>query len=174
MSLVKSQLCYATQVWSPAYVTLNAKVEQVQRRASRRILRTRRDESSYKERLTLLDLLPLSLHRELTDFFYKCLYCSTDLDVRNYVSFVSHNRTRLSNSFNLRTPFRKTSTFQASYLNRIVKLWNYVCKLASPTSFSSPTAFQLFVRKLIINYPCTWTLVPMCPATRNFFYFLYE
>ena len=35
LSLVKSQLCYATQVWSPAYVTLNAKVEQVQRRASR-------------------------------------------------------------------------------------------------------------------------------------------
>ena len=29
LSLVKSQLCYATQVWSPAYVTLNAKVEQV-------------------------------------------------------------------------------------------------------------------------------------------------
>ena len=55
LSLVKSQLCYATQVWSPAYVTLNAKVEQVQRRASRWMLRTRKDESSYKERLTLLD-----------------------------------------------------------------------------------------------------------------------
>ena len=175
LSLVKSQLCYATQVWSPAYVTLNAKVEQVQRRASRWILRTRRDESSYKERLTLLDLLPLSLDRELKDliFFYKCLYCSTDLDVRNYVSFVSHDRTRLSNSFNLRTPFCKTSSFQASYFNRIVKLWNYVCKLAPPTSFSSPTAFQLFVRNLMsthlsrvyeINYPCTWTLVPTCPC----------
>ena len=101
------------------------------------------------------------------------LYCSTDLDVRNYVSFVSHDRTRLSNSFNLRTPFCKTSSFQASYFNRIVKLWNYVCKLAPPTSFSSPTAFQLFVRKLMsthlsrvyeINYPCTWTLVPTCPC----------
>ena len=55
LSLVKSQLFYATQVWSPAYVTLNAKVEQVQRRASRWMLRTRKDESSYKERLTLLD-----------------------------------------------------------------------------------------------------------------------
>ena len=89
------------------------------------------------------------------------------------LSFVSHDRTRLSNSFNLRTPFCKTSSFQASYFNRIVKLWNYVCKLAPPTSFSSPTAFQLFVRKLMsthlpqvceINYPCTWTLVPTCPC----------
>ena len=159
----------------PAYVTLNAKVEQVQRRASRWILRTRKDESSYKERLILLDLLPLSLDRELKDliFFYKCLYCSTDLDVRNYVSFVSHDRTRLSNSFNLRNPFCKTSTFQASYFNRTVKLWNYVCRQAPPTSSSSLTAFQLFVRKLMsthlswvyeINYPCTWTLVPTCPC----------
>ena len=175
LSLVKSQLCYATQVWSPAYVTLNAKVEQVQRRASRWILRTRKDESSYKERLILLDLLPLSLDRELKDliFFYKCLYCSTDLDVQNYVSFVCHDRTRLSNSFNLCPLFCKTSSFQASYINRIVKLWNYVCKLAPLISFSSPTAFQPFVRKLMsihlsrvyeINYPCTWTVVPTCPC----------
>ena len=85
LSLVKSQLCYATQVWSPAYVTLNVQVEQVQRRASRWILRTCRGEMSYKERLTMLDLLLLSLDHELKDlvFFYKCLYCSTDLDVLN-------------------------------------------------------------------------------------------
>ena len=94
----------------------------MQRRASRWILRTRKDESSYKERLTLLDLLTLSLDCELKDliFFYKCLYCSTDLDVWNYESFVSHDRTRLSKSFDLRTPFCKTSTFQDSYFNRIV------------------------------------------------------
>ena len=70
LSLVKSQLCYANQVWWPAYVTLNAQVEQVQRRASRWILRKRRDESSHKERLTLLDLLPLSLDRELKDLIF--------------------------------------------------------------------------------------------------------
>ena len=48
----------------------------------------------------MLDLLPLSLDHELKDlvFFYKCLYCSTDLDVLNYVSFVSHGRTRQSDS----------------------------------------------------------------------------
>ena len=67
----------------------------VQRRASRWILRTRRGEMSYKERLIMLDLLPLSLDRELKVlvFFYNCLYCSTHLDVLNYVSIVSHGRT---------------------------------------------------------------------------------
>ena len=118
----------------PAYVTLNAKVEQVQRHASGWILRMHKDQLLYKKQLTLLDLLPLSLDHEVKDliFFYKCLYCSTDLDVRNYVSFVSHGRTRLSNSFNLRTPLCKTSTFQASYFNHIVKLWNYVSQHPQP------------------------------------------
>ena len=77
LSLIKSQLCYTTQVWSPAYVTLNGKVEQVQRRASRWILCTRKDESSYKERLILLDLLPLPLDRERKDLKWKLAYCGS-------------------------------------------------------------------------------------------------
>ena len=60
LSLLKSQLCYATQVWSLAYV---AKVEQVQRRASRWILRTRRDETLNKERRTLLSTLAPTFSR---------------------------------------------------------------------------------------------------------------
>ena len=54
----------------PAYVTLNAKVEQVQRCASRWILRMYKDQSLYKEQLTLLDLLPLSLDHELKDLIF--------------------------------------------------------------------------------------------------------
>ena len=123
----------------------------MQRRASRWILRTGKDESSYKERLTLLDLPPLSLDRELKDliFFYKCLYCSTDLDDRNYVSFVSHDRTRLSNSFNLRTPFSKTSTFQASYFNGIVKLW----RTTTPNQFSLAYCFSTFCSQINEHSP---------------------
>ena len=69
-----------------------------------------------KEKLISLDLLPLVYDRELNDiiFFYKCLYGQLDLDVNDFVSFVTHRRTRLSNSFNLKTPICKTSAFQAS------------------------------------------------------------
>ena len=45
-------------------------VEQVQRRASRWIPRTRRGEMPYKERLIMLDLLPLSVDRELTNLVF--------------------------------------------------------------------------------------------------------
>ena len=116
----------------------------------------------------MLDLLPLSLDHELKDlvFFDKCLYCSTDLDVLNYVSFVSHSCTctRQSNSFNLCTPLCKTSTFQALYFNRIVKLWNYVCKLAPRTSFCSPNAFQIFVRKLMTTHLLRVIINSIIPA----------
>ena len=131
LSLVKSQLCYATQVWLPAQVTLKAQVERVQRRATCWILQTRVGEVSYKDRLIKLDLLPLSYDRELKDllFFCKCLYNYIDLNVHCFVDFISHGCTRLSNSLNLKTPIYRTSTFQASYFNRIVKLWNLTCSV---------------------------------------------
>ena len=117
----------STLSWDSHIHTITAKANKLLGLLKRTCPLLSSDESSYKDRLILLDLLPHSLDCELKDliFFYKCLYCSTDLDVRNYVSFVSHDRTRLSNSLNLRTPFCKTSSFQASYFNHIVKLWNY-------------------------------------------------
>ena len=60
LSLVKSQLCCATQVWSPAQVSLKAQVERVQRRTTRWILQTRIGEISCRDRLITLDLLPLT------------------------------------------------------------------------------------------------------------------
>ena len=47
-------------------------------------------------------------------------YGQINLNAHDFVSFVTHGRTRLSNSFNLKTPVCKTSAFQASYFNRIV------------------------------------------------------
>ena len=90
LSLVKSQLCYATQVWSPAQVTLKAQVERVQRRATRWILQTRVGEVSYKDILINLELLPLSYDRELKDllFFYKWLYNYIDFNTFNVHCFV--------------------------------------------------------------------------------------
>ena len=80
LSLVKSQLCFGTQVWSPSHSYLQGKIEHVQRRATRWILQTRVGEMSYQERLIKLDLLPLVYDRELNDltFFCKCLYGLTD------------------------------------------------------------------------------------------------
>ena len=64
LSPVKSQLSYATHVWSPSQLGLKAKMERVQKRTTSWILQSKVGELSYRERL-----------KELKDlvFFYKCL-----------------------------------------------------------------------------------------------------
>ena len=57
LSLVKSQLSYATHVWSPAQVGLKANIERVQRRPTRWILQSKVGELSYREILLKL-LIP--------------------------------------------------------------------------------------------------------------------
>ena len=54
-----------------------------------------------------------------------------------------------STPYNLKTPVCKTSTFQASYFNRIVKLWNYICKLSPPTSFSTMSTLKQIEPSLV-------------------------
>ena len=121
LSLVKCHLDYATQVWSPALTSLKIEIENVQRRATRWILKQRKGEKSYKERRVTVKLLPLCYDREVKDlvFFYKAMHGYINLDVNNFVSFVTHGRTRLSEARTLKTPSCRTSTFQGSYFNRI-------------------------------------------------------
>ena len=89
------------------------------------------------------------------------------LKIHNFVSFITHGRTRQSNSFNLTTSFCKTSTFQASYFNRIVKLRNTISTSAPKTIFSTLNTFQNHVKETLsdllktydVERPCTWSVV---------------
>ena len=124
MAIVKPQLCYASEVWSPAQKSLKVKVEQVQRRATRWILRLKPGQMSYGERLLALDMLPLAYDGEIKDlvFFYKAVYGYIDIDVSYYVTFNNHRRTRRGQSAGcyLTFPACKTGTLQALYFVRIV------------------------------------------------------
>ena len=92
LSLVKSQISFATVVWSPASVKLRTILERVQRCTTHWILRTRIGEMSYKQRLLTLALLPLTYDRELRDlvFLYNCIFGYTDLNIGRYVTFITH------------------------------------------------------------------------------------
>jgi len=95
LALVKSQMSYATEEWSPSHSTLRQKVEKVQRRATHGIPQTKQGELSYKERLIHLDLLPLTYDREVKDliFLNKALYAHIDIDV-SFIKGVSHGHPR--------------------------------------------------------------------------------
>ena len=173
LSLVKCHLNYATEVWSPAHISLKLKIESVQGRASRWILQQRKGEQEYKDRLVALDLLPLCYDREMTDlmFFYKAFYGYIDIHICNFVSFVNNGRTRPSQLRTLKTPFCQTSIFQSSYFNRIVKLWNRTIHVIPEKNFSSLLLFKRAIndmyksvlnRSFDLSMPCTLNFVPDC------------
>ena len=74
ISLVRSNLCYASQLWAPQSPTLMLEVENIQRRATRFICKN--SELSYKDRLLNLNLLPINYLLEYLDllFLYKFVY----------------------------------------------------------------------------------------------------
>jgi hypothetical protein len=133
LSLVKSELCFVAEVWSPSQYNNKTLLESVQRRARRWILQTR--DLAYRDRFKLIN------------GFY-------DLNISTFVSFVSHNRTRNCEnpSLVLKVPSCKTSAFQSSFFYRIVSLWNCVCKIACPADLSSLTMFKFFCQEHTYSY----------------------
>ena len=89
------------------------KDRECSRRATGWILKTKIGEMSYTQRLLALELLPLCYDREIKDlvFFFKALYGYINLNINDYVSFVDHGRTRLSQitSVILQTPLCNTT-----------------------------------------------------------------
>ena len=140
-------MSYATEVWSPSHSTLKQKAERVQRRATRWILQSKQGELSYKERLIhLADLLPLTYDREVKNlvFLYKALYGYIDIDI-SFIKSVSHGHSRRSLPGDIKyleTPFCKTATYQSSFFNRSIKLWNLICKLIRPCDFLNIKTFR--------------------------------
>ena len=98
-------------------------------------------------------------------------------DVKNFVKFLSHSRTRLSQKTTLlKVPLCRTTTFQSSYFNRIVKLWNCACNVANISTFSSADNFQIILKDNYFNLLnsifdtdliCTWSSVRDCPCHKS-------
>jgi hypothetical protein len=51
----------------------------------------------------------------------------------------------------LKVPSCKSSTFQSSFFNRIVPLWNHTCKIASPGDLRSLATFKSFLSRTYFN-----------------------
>ena len=105
---VKSQMSYATEVWSPSHSTLKQKAKRVQRRATHGILQIKQGELSYKERLITYD-------REVKDLIFLCkaLYGCIDVDI-SFIKSVSHDHSWQSQSSDIKyleTPFCKTAAY---------------------------------------------------------------
>ena len=128
-ALVRSDVEYGSSLWSGTSKRNLQLIEGIQRRATNYILHY--PDLDYRERLTKLKLLPLSIRREIIDltFFLKSKLDLCGLNLNNFVVFNSalQNRptTRSSADPLLLIPKRcKTESLRASFFSRIVPLWN--------------------------------------------------
>ena len=87
-SLVRSNLEYCSVVWSPYTKRNTDKLERVQRRATKLILKS---DDPYDIRLKKLNLMSLEKRRSLADvtFLYKVLNGNIDVDISKIIDFHS-------------------------------------------------------------------------------------
>ena len=128
LALVRPHLGYATQIWAPQSIELIVKLERIQRRATKFILKLPYSSNiSYKSRLQTLNLIPICYwHKDLTVFFKLSnglvnVNSSVLPEVRKY-----GRRTRSSTSNVNKYIIKKckTSTYQKSFLIRTSRIWN--------------------------------------------------
>ena len=174
ISMVRSKLEVGVPVWSSHRRESLVKIEGVQRRATRFILRSDID---YKDRLSACDLMPLSLRREMLDltFLFKCRQGLYSLDPLDFCSeYCPKRHTRRAGRgplYNL--PSFNTETFANSFFNRIVPLWNNLsvelrqCSLLS--SFKRLLKFHylsLFNNQFTTSNTCSWITKCRCANCR--------
>ena len=136
LTLVRTQLLYGSQIWAPQTINLIQRTERLQRRATKYILNLPfRCDTSYNQRLLLLDLLPLCYWHELLDMvlFYKLTHGLMTIDPYLLPLPTNTNNKRATRSsdpdhLSFTTTRCKTSTYQKSYLNRCARIWNALPK----------------------------------------------
>ena len=136
------------QLWAPQSVISNLFfVENMQRRATRFILKRNSSDLSYNDRLIKLKVLPLNYWLECLDliFFFKCLHGHIDLtrSFNYYFSFVTSQTRQACSGLNLKINNNRTSTFRDVYFDRIANLWNNI-----PSDVRQAESIDSFKRNL--------------------------
>ena len=116
-ALVRSNVEYCSVVWSPFTKKNIEKVEKVQRRATRFILKT---EDNYETRLKKLTLLSLKKRRFLADvtFLHKALNGLSDINIDSLIDFYSdadHYSFRKYDDLSLKKKYARTNPLKYSF-----------------------------------------------------------
>ena len=116
-SLVCSNLEYCSVVWSPCTKRNTDKLERVQRRATKLILKS---DDPYGIHLKKLNLMSLEKRRSLADvtFLYKVLNGNIDIDISKIIDFHSEAdcfSLRAKDSFTLKKKYARTNVLKYSF-----------------------------------------------------------
>ena len=131
--LVRSKLCYCSQLWRPQLIKDILLLEKVQRRVTKFILND--CNTNYRDRLIKLCILPLMYWLELNDIMYlvKSLKnLSDNMPIHNIISF-SKSPTHPNN---LLHNYCRTSLAHHFYFSHIARLWNKLPPIDLTSSIS--------------------------------------
>ena len=125
-SLVRSNLEYCSVVWSPFTKRNIEKLERIQRRATKFILKSN---DQYDIRLRELKLLTLEQRRFSFDvtFLFKALNGYMDVDFSQFLDFYCQEDRysfRYFDNRSLKKRFARTNVLKNSFFHRIVDKWN--------------------------------------------------
>ena len=125
-SSVRSNLEYCSVVWSPYTKRNTDKLERVQRRATKLILKS---DDPYDIRLKKLNLMSREKRRSLADvtFLYKVLNGNIDIDINKITDFHSEAdrfSLRAKDSLTLKKKYARTNVLKCSFFHRITDQWN--------------------------------------------------
>ena len=127
-SLVRSHVCFCSQVWAPQSVVNNLFL--VEGLDTSRFIVGKGSDLSYRERLIMLKILPLNYWLEYLDlvFFYKCLNNLVEFtfEFHHNFSFVQARTRRANTAHCLKTNDAHTSLFRDYFFNRITIIWNRI------------------------------------------------
>ena len=126
-TLIRSQLVYCSQIWSPQSVTLILDIERIQRRATKFILSLPfQTDITYRDRLLMIGLLPLTYWYEYLDlvYFLKSLLLSSDTNITIKPASRVTRRNEFPDQIILNIPRANTLTFQNSFYCRVPRIFN--------------------------------------------------
>ena len=126
LTLVRNQLAYGSQVWAPQTVNNILTLECIQRRATKFILSLPyHTDVSYKERLKIIDFLPITYWHEYLDLvhLFKCVISNPDPNISIKAS-VRQTRSNTNHGILLNVAKCRTVSYQTSFYIRCAKVWN--------------------------------------------------
>ena len=148
-SIVRPQLEYACELWSPYTSKDKLLLENVQRRATKFILNYPRD-MSYRDRPVKLSLLPLEYRRKMKDLVLIYNARAGHIDLGHQYFFcqnVGRKKTRNSSELNYKIPHAKQNYLKHSFYYRSINFWNKL-----PTDIKSVATSRTFKRRLLDYY----------------------
>ena len=165
---------YGTQIWAPQSIELIVKLDRIQRRTSKFILKLLYSSNiSYKSRLQTLNLIPIFYWHELLDltFFFKLTHGLVNVNSSVLPEVLKYGRRTRSSTSNVNKYIIKkckTTTYQKSFLIRTSRIWNCLAdeldlSSSALASFKS-VIFIYYESALAVSYDCedpgSFMLVP--------------